>query len=58
MSIAKRKSILVSFYKSVVGTLFPPQESATSVQGMICLHNSYFFFSSVCFEKLIFSFFV
>lgn len=34
VSIAKRKSILVAFYKSVVGTLFPPQESATSVQGM------------------------
>lgn len=32
VSTAKRKSILVSFYKSVVGTLFPPQTTATSVQ--------------------------
>lgn len=31
MSIAKRKSILVSFYKSVVGTLFPPHELAASL---------------------------
>jgi len=33
MSIAKRKSILVSFYKSVVGTLFPPHELAASLTG-------------------------
>ncbi|XP_066026825.1 protein fuzzy homolog isoform X3 [Pocillopora verrucosa] len=32
MSTAKRKSILVSFYKSVVGTLFPVQEPNTSEQ--------------------------
>ena len=34
VSTAKRKSLLVSFYKSVVGTLFPPQESATPLQGI------------------------
>lgn len=33
MSTAKRKSILVSFYKSIVGTLFPSQEPSTSTQG-------------------------
>lgn len=33
VSTAKRKSLLVSFYKSVVGSLFPPQESATPLQG-------------------------
>ncbi|KAJ7381983.1 hypothetical protein OS493_037862 [Desmophyllum pertusum] len=32
MSTAKRKSILVSFYKSIVGTLFPSQEPSTSTQ--------------------------
>ena len=37
MSAAKRKSILVSFYKSIVGTLFPAQESTTSSQGTSCL---------------------
>ena len=35
MSTAKRKSILVSFYKSVVGTLFPVQEPNTSEQGKV-----------------------
>ena len=35
MSTAKRKSILVSFYKSIVGTLFPSQEPATSSQGTV-----------------------
>ncbi|XP_078347527.1 protein fuzzy homolog [Oculina patagonica] len=32
MTTAKRKSILVSFYKSIVGTLFPAPESTTSSQ--------------------------
>lgn len=35
MSTAKRKSILVSFYKSVVGTLFPVQEPNTSEHGKV-----------------------
>ena len=34
MSPARRKAVLVSFYKSVIGTLFPPQESPTSVKGI------------------------
>ncbi|XP_022780586.1 protein fuzzy homolog isoform X3 [Stylophora pistillata] len=37
MPTAKRKSILVSFYKSVVGTLFPVQEPNTSEQ--VYLHR-------------------
>jgi len=32
MSTAKRKSILVSFYKSIVGTVFPYQGPITSSQ--------------------------
>lgn len=35
MSTAKRKSILVSFYKSIVGTVFPHQELTTSSQGTV-----------------------
>ena len=35
MSTAKRKSMLVSFYKSIVGTIFPYQGSTTSSQGTV-----------------------
>jgi len=35
MSTAKRKSILVSFYKSIVGTVFPYQGPITSSQGTV-----------------------
>lgn len=41
MSTAKRKSILVSFYKSIVGTLFPSQEPTTSSQGTVRKHLNY-----------------
>ena len=33
-SMAKRKAALTSFYKSVVGTFFPPLKAPTSEKGM------------------------
>ena len=39
MSTAKRKSTLVSFYKSIVGTLFPVQEPNTSEQGTMTVYD-------------------
>ena len=33
-SMAKRKAALTSFYKSVVGTFFPPLKAPTSEEGM------------------------
>lgn len=41
MSTAKRKSVLVSFYKSIVGTLFPSQEPTTSSPGTVRKHLNY-----------------
>jgi len=43
MSTAKRKSLLVSFYKSIVGTLFPSQEPTTSSQGTVHKQLNYMY---------------
>lgn len=54
MSTAKRKSILVSFYKSVVGTLFPVQEPNTSEQGKVWVDvdKKVFYYFSLCWYKV------
>lgn len=52
MSTAKRKSILVSFYKSVVGTLFPVQEPNTSEQGKVDVDKKIFYYFSLCWYEV------